>query len=361
MMSKRIRVFMIGNSPNKGGVETYVQNLCNHLENDFEIIHRAPKMVIDGKEWIANVSRRNPLKYIRFWNKFYKENKFDVIYFNNCDIVALDALRFATKAKIPIRIFHAHNTAKQFKRAGIIGLLHKISENNSRKNLHKYATHLLACSQSAGDYMFNNRPFQVIKNGIDLKKYEFNKSYIEDIKRSFNIKGFPIFCSIGRLSEQKNPLFCFEIFKEICLKSPSSICLFIGDGSYKKILENRIKEHNLENRIHLLGNLDNIHEWLSYSDALVMPSLFEGLPFALVEAQASGLHALVSDTISFESNLTGLVEFKSLKEPPAVWADRLIELAQEQRINVTQKLIVNGYSIEQTAIEITSLIKNALT
>lgn len=351
---------MIGYSPEKkGGVETYVSILGRYLSDEFEIIHRENIMNIDGKIWIMPLNRHNYLKYWLFWTKFFRENHFDAIYFNTCDLLSIDALKFTKSANVPVRIIHSHSADDKVWGKGLMLLFHTITERLSRKNLHKYATHLLACSQRAGEWMFDGRPFIIIKNGVDLQQYKFSEEKRSKIAMSLKNPSKKVIACIGRLSSVKNPFFSLEIFKKACEIDKDVQCIFIGDGEHRAKLERLVKEAGLEGRIIFTGAVENVNEWLSYMTALLMPSLFEGLPFALVEAQAAGIHALVSDTVSQESNITGLVEYKSLSDSTESWAKRIIELAELPRVDVSAKLEEAGFSIEKSAQIVKDILENA--
>lgn len=340
---------MIGFSTDKGGVESYIKNISQELQDEFEIILHWPTMTIDGRNWIIPRNRHNPLKYRRFWRRFFRENHFDAIYFNTCDIVSIDPLRFARQAGIPVRIIHSHNTGNQVERGGLLGFIHKLQERHSRKVLHKYATDLLACSKSAGDWMFGSRKYMLIKNGIEIEKYKFSNQKYQAISSQLKSSGHPVIACLGRLDSQKNPFFSLDVFKEICQLNPEAQCLFIGDGEHRAQLEAMVGDAALSDRIIFTGPIDNVDQWLSYVDCLLMPSLFEGLPFALVEAQAAGIRSLVSDTVSLEANLTGLVEYMSLDCSKTQWAERVLALAAMPRKEVSDKLIEAGYSIQHSA------------
>ena len=111
-----IRIFMVGMSTDKGGVEAYIRNLSGFLSDEkYEIVYAWPVMHIDGKIWECPENRHNYYKYVKFWKRFFKENHFDVIYYNACDIVSVDLLKFAKQAGVPVRIIHSHNTENQMK------------------------------------------------------------------------------------------------------------------------------------------------------------------------------------------------------------------------------------------------------
>lgn len=350
------RIFMIGYSTDKGGVESYIKNICGQLENKYEIILHWPVMSINGKDWVVPKNRHNYIKYRQFWKKFFLENKFDVVYFNTCDIVSIDLLKFAKDTGVPVRIIHSHNTGNQVVSKGLLGYFHRYQERQSRRHLHEYATRLLACSKTAGDWMFEHRPYTIIKNGIDICNYVFSESKRFKIAETVGAGFSKVVACLGRLDRQKNPFMSLSIFSALCKKNPDIQCLFIGDGEYRVELEAKVAELGLQERILFTGGVDNVNEWLSYIDCLLMPSLFEGLPFALVEAQAAGIYSLVSDTVSKEANITGLVEYMSLSASSEEWADRLVHLISLPRKDVADSLTEAGYSIQNTAKIIDEII-----
>lgn len=353
------RIFMVGYSTDKGGVESYIANLCSRLpKSKYEVIYDWPTMVIDGKEWIRPRNRHNYIKYREFWKRFFRENHFDVLYYNTCDIVSIDLLKFAKKAGVPVRILHSHNAGNQLSINKKLSIFHQLTEKINKKNLDKYATKLFACSKSAGDWMFENHLYEIIHNGIDLLKYQYDERKRNEIRSQYNIKSEKLIGCIGRLDPQKNPLYAEKIAESVLEKDSSAKFVFIGDGELMSEIKGIVEEKGLEERILFAGAVDNVCEWMSAIDCLVMPSLFEGLPFVLVEAQAAGLPCIVSSNVSAESNLTGLVQFLDLEIGEKVWVDKILSECKKERIDVSQKLIVAGYSIENTVKEISDIIES---
>ena len=168
------RIFMSGYSGNRGGVETYIDQLVKALPEE-EIILSLPEMSIDGKSWHRPPNRHRYLRYRAFWSRFFRENRFDAVYYNTCDIVSLDMLRFAKRAGVPVRIIHSHNTGNQQDIGKSRSLFHLLSERINKRALGRYATCLLACSEEAGRWMFGNRPFTVIRNGIDTERFRYRE------------------------------------------------------------------------------------------------------------------------------------------------------------------------------------------
>lgn len=359
--NKKIRIFMVGYSHNKGGVEAYISNLVGSMDNTkFEIMYKMPEMVIDGKKWIAPLNRHNYIKYRLFWRKFFRENKFDVLYLNTCDVVSIDDLKFAKRAGIPVRIIHAHSSGTQQGLSQNLSLFHRLSERNSRNKLDKYATHLFACSKSAGDWMFDGKKYKIINNGVKLSDYHYSKHIRKKLRKENGYDTEKIIGVIGRLSPVKNLEFAIDIIDRATCLSSECKGIIIGDGEQRKYLHSQIISKGLDNKVQLIGAVDNVNEWLSAVDCVLMPSLFEGLPFVLVEAQAAGLHCVVSSAVSKEANITGLVEYLNLDEDKETWAMKVLDACEQPRVDVSQKLTDAGYSIEDTAKTVSEIIENLL-
>ena len=263
-----MRILMIGFSPNKGGVESYITNLCGQLPKEYEVIYRLPHMELDGKVWDCPPNRHNYIRYWKFWTRFFKENHFDALYYNTCDIVSIDMLRFAKAARIPVRIIHSHNTDNQVK----MTVFHRLTERINRSELHCYATHFFACSKAAGEWMFGNRRFTVIKNGISLKKYAFSVASRMSCRAEIKSNAATIIGCVGRLDPQKNPLFAVEIARQLCLLDASVHVVFIGDGELRTQVADAIEKAYLTERVHLLGARDDVNQWYSAFDCLMMPT-----------------------------------------------------------------------------------------
>ena len=355
-----IRIFMIGYSEKKGGVETYISNLCSNLNNNvFEVIYSMPEMTIDGKMWCRPKNRHNYFEYRRFWKAFYKENKFDVVYLNTCDVVSIDDLVFAKKAGVPVRIIHSHSSKNQRTINKKLVWLHNVLEKYNRKNLEKYATHLFACSELAGKWLFEEKKFKIIKNGIRLSDYYYNEGKRAKVRYDNGYGNEKLVGIVGRISEVKNPLFAVKVLEKLFTYEQNVKAVFLGDGELKNETEKTVRELGLENRIQFMGAVENINEWMSGLDCLIMPSLYEGLPFTLVEAQAASLPCVVSSNVSDEANLSDGICFVDLNESLETWCKVILGFLNTDRVNKTEKLVEQGYSIEETANEVTRIIKAA--
>ena len=325
------RILMIGMGGNTGGVESYIINLIRNIDRDkyqFYFLYKGKiayeKEVIElGVELIpVNVSRHNPIKYIKTFCKIFEEYKFDGVYYNTCDIMSMDMIMFGKKYGVPVRIIHSHNSYN------IIppNLLHKFTEKWCRKHLDDYTTKLLACSEVAGDWMFEKNCYDVVNNGIQSENFSFDMSIRDEKRESLDIDGKYVVGFIGRLEEQKNPLFLIDIFAELYKKRKDAVLLIVGEGSLKSEMMQRANQHKVLHAVKFLGVRSDVNKLMNAMDCLLLPSLFEGLPFVLVEAQTNGLPCVVSEDVSRESNITGEIKFISRNESPEYWANVVSEV-----------------------------------
>lgn len=101
--------------------------------------------------------------------------------------------------------------------------------------------------------------------------------------------------SVGRLSEQKNQIMLIEAFAQVREIYPEYKLFIYGEGNLRNNLENCIKKLRLEEAVFLPGIVNNVHEVISDADMFVLPSNFEGLSNALLEALMMGLPCISTD------------------------------------------------------------------
>ena len=93
-------------------------------------------------------------------------------------------------------------------------------------------------------------------------------------------------------------------------------------------------------------------------DVFVFPSLYEGLGIVLIEAQASGLPCVVSDTIPQEAYVTELLSAKSLSASTDAWAEKVLEKRKCPRTDHSEEVAAHGFDIEAEALKLQEFYQN---
>ncbi|MGI1803922.1 glycosyltransferase [Limosilactobacillus reuteri] len=296
----------------KNGISTFIISHAISLAKKNEVSIVAPNKV----QYIIkkNLSEHNillyefpnrkkhPLKYFFSLISIIKNNHYDVFHVNgNSSTMALE-LSAGRIAGCRNRIAHSHNTTTEH--PIINKLLYPIFDHE--------LTGRMACSEDAGKWLFKSKKFIVVNNGVNLELYKPNLNKRKEIRHKFNLNKDDILLgNIGVFNYQKNQQFLIDLLNNL---DTSYKLMLIGDGSLKTELMTQIKKLNLSDRVIFTGKVNNVFDYLSSLDLFLMPSHFEGLPFALVEAQASGLQCIVSDNISSSSNLTDNVNYLSIND-----------------------------------------------
>jgi glycosyltransferase involved in cell wall biosynthesis len=257
-------------------------------------------------------------------------------------------------------VVHSHNTAP-YKRS-ILSFIHYIN----RIYVNHIANVRIACSSAAGEYMFGRRyigKFHILKNGIFLPKFVYNLVTRKKYRRNFNFAddSLVIGC-VGQLSNRKNQFFLLKIMKKIVSFKPNSHLLLVGEGPAESMLREQVKSLAIENNVSFLGERNDVSSLYQMMDIAVFPSISEGLPISVIEAQASGLRTIISDQITKEVQLTPKVERLSLKDSVDTWAAEILKDDNQKpgREKDVQYIEQNGYSAVLSSEELSNIYTDLL-
>jgi glycosyltransferase involved in cell wall biosynthesis len=235
-------------------------------------------------------------------------------------------LRAAAAARIPVRVAHSHFTEDG--RRG--SLLRRAYRAYSRRLIDRHATHKLGCSRRACESLYGpdcwkDLRTQVVPNGIDLAQFTSTQTDRCALRRELGLpETATLVGHVGRFVEQKNHRQLIEIFAEIARHRPDAALILVGAGHLQTEIRERVADLGLAKRVRFLGVRRDLPRVLPNLDVLVMPSLYEGLPVVLVEAQAAGVPSVVAGTITREVDLgAGLMRFVDLNAPVWVWNDQV--------------------------------------
>ena len=215
----------------------------------------------------------------------------------------------------------------------------------------KYVNVKIAPSDLAAIYTFGEKNYQkgcvhILKNAIDLNVYRFSLVDRVEIREELGIQKNDIVCGhIGRFSKQKNHKFLLEIFAEMHKEEKNIKLLLVGGGELEKEVRLQCKQLMIEESVIFCGIRSDIPAILSAMDVFVFPSLYEGMPNTVLEAQATGLPCVISDSITREAAITSLVHYQSLNDDKKLWAKTALELTGNPRKSMTLEMKEAGYDI----------------
>lgn len=324
----RLRVMILTNRwYANGGVENFIRQLVNETFKSIDyVIVSLITQVEDGipcrKIGPVIPSRKISGIYTASGSiiKALRSEHCDVVHIQASNGSAFYLAHLAKKAGISKRIVHSHNAGGETdadvikKHAGAI----------SRALHSKDATDLWACSRNAGEHLFENRSFVVFKNGIDIEKYSFSNEGRMRVRKEIGVEdGSYLLGSMGRISQQKNPLFQVRVFAELKRLMPTARFCMVGRGDMDPEVDELINSLSLSGEIIRIEQTSDAASFYSAFDGLVFPSVFEGLSFVGIEAQCSGLPVYGSEALPKELKITDRIFFWPLDESPVAWAERI--------------------------------------
>ncbi|RGL11318.1 glycosyltransferase family 1 protein [Bacteroides uniformis] len=363
-----IRVLQILHGLNRGGIETFLMNVYRHIDRNavqfdflvsvhYECHYTKEIISLGGHVYDIPARREGFFKRKKALRTFFKAHKeYQIIHQHASSLSDIMPLKAAKEAGIPMRIIHSHNT----KEGGSI--LHKYIHWINRFFVRKYATDFYACSGLAARWMYGYRQYVsndyvIIRNAIDISVFRFEKITRKRLRQEFGINESQLVIgNIGRFHPQKNHDFLLNVFARIQKKCPDAQLLLVGDGVLRSHIEKMIHDLNIEANVKLLGVRTDIPQLLSMFDVLFMPSLYEGLPVTIIEAQATGLTCVLSSVITSEVKVIDSLIFKSLEDNEEDWCDVVIQAACVGRSLHAGKLIAEaGYDIENVSKELENI------
>ena len=213
--------------------------------------------------------------------------------------------------------------------------------------MNKFANIKLACSESAGKFLFGRKQkFEIINNAIDVEKYIFDEKIRKSIREKYNARNKFVIGHVGRFDRAKNHRFILEIFEDILRKKENSELWLIGDGILKSEIEEIAKQKSIYQKIKFLGIKNNVNELMMGMDAFIFPSSYEGLGIVLIEAQTSGLVCTVSDRIQPEAIVTNNVNVLSLNDQLGKWSETIIKTYKTEGRKSIENKKIDDFKIE---------------
>lgn len=329
MTEKRIKVLHIVGALNLGGAETMIMNIFRNIDRtkfqfDFYLsgntggFYEEEARKLGGR--IINVGRRkkHPVRYCVELFRLIQKEKYDAIQIHATD--AQDGLpavvaRIAGARKVCL---FSHSTS---------GL--SLQQQRIMQRLFMWAvTEPQACSNLAAQWMFGQHASkaQIVPLPVNTEESRYDESVRLIERAKLHIESDEVVIGhIGRFQLPKNHSFLLDVFSEVVKRDSRYKLVLIGDGNLRDEIDEKIKTLSLEKAVIKIGQISGASKMMSIFDLFLMPSLYEGYPTVLLEAQANGLKSIVSSTITSTIALTDLVEFVDLEKSPQEWAETILE------------------------------------
>ncbi|WP_455138290.1 glycosyltransferase family 1 protein [Thermophilibacter sp.] len=348
-----------------GGVEAMLLNYYRHIDRsqvqfDF-LVHYSEEGACDeeirrlgGKIYYLNARKNwNIAAYINELRELFINHPEYKIIHGHMPGFAPIYFKVAERCGVPVRIAHSHVTGTEPTVKGFV-LDKVIKQIKHVSNVH------LACSRAAGSYMFGN-DYALLPNAIETQRFAYNSDARARLRKQIGIEDRLVVGNIGRLSPQKNQRFLIEVFAEIKKKCQKAALLIAGAGELEHDLQNYAITLGMKDSVYFLGQRADVDELYSVFDVFVLPSLFEGFPVVLVEAQANGCPCVASSTITNESSISNLVSFMSLNDAPEKWASFILEKARRRDKAQITSVVQRGFDISRTAGKLAALYRHLIS
>lgn len=343
------RIIVYGLTERRGGIESFFLNYKGYLSKlHLDYIKVTPnKLSYESSFKNSKIfyvpMRKDDAKLRRSKIKeIFNTKEYDALWFNSNDLASIDIIKEAKKAGIKC-IGHAHNSRTD-------RLDRSIRHNINKRLVNKDFDGKFACSISAANWFYTEpKEANIIYNAINVEKYLYDDNRRKKIRDKYNIPDdFMVLGDIGRLEKQKNITYLIDVFEKYHQANPKSCLMIVGTGSKKDLLQNYVEDQNLQSSVIFTGEVDNTRDYLSAFDIFLMPSLYEGLPVTLVEAQAAGLKCIVADNITHEVNVTKNIKYLPIKkESINLWVENILK--SNNRVTEGKKLKGSVFDITKSA------------
>ncbi|MRX79399.1 glycosyltransferase family 1 protein [Enorma shizhengliae] len=357
-MAEPIRILEVVNAMDRAGLETMIMNYYREFDRD-----RIQLDFLTHRDWrgdyddeieslggrIYRAPRLYPqhwFSYRRFMRRFFAEHDYPVVH-SHIDAMSAFPLAMARACGVPVRIAHSHNESVDH------DLKFPIKEL-ARRRLPIVANRYWACSEASGAYLFGEArraEIRVVRNAIDLESYRFDPTARKEVRAELGIAaGQTAIGHVGRFSKVKNHALLVRLLGELRSRDEDAVLVLVGDGELRREVEGMAESEGIAPYVRFLGVRGDVERVVNAFDVVVFPSIHEGIPLALIEAQANGLPVLASDAVSGESLLLPTAESLALSAFIEDWADATSRLSRTGRCEGPIDILADaGYEIHRAA------------
>ena len=352
-----MKILEITSDLDGGGVDRLLYDYCSKLAKNIQfdfIVTSKGEGILEKplKDLGCNVYhipqiREDFKAHSKELERILKSNSYDIIH-DHSGYKAWCNLRVAKKVGVPVRIAHSHQAymVESFKQ--------KIERKLSAPITKFFATELFACGNDAAKWMWGKRSLRkgnvyIMKNAVNAESFSFSAQKRSAIRAELGIEDKFVVGNVARFSFQKNHEFLIRVFAELKKICDGAVLLLVGRGETEDEIRSLVKDLELDDSVVFMGVRNDVPDLLNAFDTFVLPSRFEGLPVTLVEIQANGLPAVISDSVTQEMKISDDLNFIPLSIPAGEWAKAI----SEKHRNRSENLIINTpYDLKKATDEL---------
>lgn len=366
-----MKVLVHGLSSQRGGVESFLLDYCSNMISaaglafDFvlygnEIPGYAEDLRSLGCMFHSVIPRTSdPIKNWLQLSSLVSDGGYDLIWFNACTLSDVTLLKVAKRHGVPC-VLHSHNSSPMGN--GVIALLHHLHQTQVCSLFEDG----IACSDYAAEFMFpdkcrSNGRCRIIPNAVDCGRFRYSEKNRQAVRAELDLGDSLVLGHVGRFTEQKNHAYLLKVFAEVKKTVCDARLMLLGSGPLEASVADAASDLGFGNDVFFLGSVSDAHRYYSAMDCFVFPSIYEGMPLALLEAQASGLPCVVSDAISPMSFVLRDVYALPVDCDPVQWAAAVrkgVEAAGN-RTGAADYMVSRGYGIDESASAVLEVFRKS--
>lgn len=355
MEDKKIKILHFPIRDSNGGVTRFAMNLWKHIDHDkFQFgfatcsksLYFEQEIIDQGCQvhYISCYAEKNAEEFCRELKEILEQGEYDAIHIQTNWWKSFYAEQVARETGIKVIVIHAANTFVDVnddeERQKEI-MVHEECKRNFEVGL---ATHFLACSRDAADFLFGSQiprnKIDIFHYALDIGRFSYDEEKRNRMRNGLNLSGKFVIGNVGRMAYQKNHKFLIDCFYEVQKQDDRAVLLLLGDGYLKDELHSQVDMYRIKEKVIFTGAVDDVEDYLQVMDVFAFPTRFEGLGIVLIEAQAAGLKCITSDNIPRETRLTDNITYLELDKDK--WVKEILQYSSGYQRNRTDDQIKNG-------------------
>ena len=354
-----MNILQIGLSSYPGGVENAILNYYRFMDKgkvQFDFVCTEETLAYSeeieragGKIFYLPSPKRNMLRYRKALRKVINEGKYETVHVNMLSAINLFPAVFAKGTCAKRIIAHAHN-------ANLPGRVKRAAHRLLKCWVRVFANEYLACSKEAAIWLFGKKGAEktrIVKNAIDYNKYRYSEEVRQEMRARYGIpETGKVIGHVGRFGEEKNQKFLVDRFARVLKLRPETYLMLIGDGGLQQTVKQQVEDLHIADRVIFVSGVNNTAPFYQMMDIFCLPSLFEGLGIAAIEAQIAGLPCICSTGVPQATVITQKAKRVGLKNGDS-WVSVILAMLEQNRAPAEETEIAGiGYSAADEAVKL---------